>query len=237
MANRSHSSSATASSRAAEAVVDPPAHQQPADHQHEQLHRGVGEVRPAAAERYGDAADRHGAEPVGDAALGVLGDRGHGRLDAEHHREREHAGQQVVQVVPAARHLDRAAEQVAEDEQQHQRERDPEDRRPRLADPVLQVAQGHDPALAQGGDHRVPPVLSTAVVGRSGAGRPRRASAGAGARRRPRCPARVDGPDGVQQRSGPAGGTRLDGHLARLRVRGAAQQVGEGAGVAVDLGR
>ena len=72
--------------------------------------------------------------------------------------EREHPGQQVGQVVAAAGQLDRAAEQVAEDQQQHDRERDPEDRPPGLALPVLEVAQGDRPSCGA--------ATAVAVIGR-----------------------------------------------------------------------
>ena len=84
-----------------------PPDQQAARHQHEQLDGRVGQVGAGAAERHRDAADRQRAEAVGDALLRVVGDRAHRRLEAEQHREREHPGHQVGQVVAAAGQRDR----------------------------------------------------------------------------------------------------------------------------------
>ena len=147
-----------------------PPDQQAARHQHEQLDGRVGQVGPGAAERHRDAADRQRAEAVGHALLGVVGDRRHRPLEAEHHGEGEHPGHQVRQVVTAAGQLDRTAEEIAEDEHQHDREGDPEQRRPGLTLPVLQVAEHDDPALSQGAGrvHRRPPsVVRSEVAGRS----------------------------------------------------------------------
>ena len=65
---------------------------------------------------------RHRAEAIHDAALDVGGDDGHRVADPERHGHGEEAGHQEVAVVAAARDDHAAAEDVAEQQHEHDRE-------------------------------------------------------------------------------------------------------------------
>ena len=121
------------------------------------------------------------------------------------HRQGEHAGHEELEVARRRRHRHRAAEQVAEHQHDQHREEQAEHQRARLADPVRQVAAGDGPGVGQGPAQpldRRPGMGGSArsrscrhlrsLVGRlgrcrSGAGTPRRGSAGAARCPRPRC--------------------------------------------------
>ena len=130
-------------------AVDPPADDQPADHQHGELQRRVGEVGGGPAEGtatllIGSDRNRSVTPFFESSVIAPIVVSMPNIIDSANI-----PGSRYGQVVAAARQLDGAAEEVAEDQQQHDRERDPEDRCPRLALPVLEVAQGDHPAVAE----------------------------------------------------------------------------------------
>ncbi len=141
-----------------------PADEQAAEHEHREAEGRRTEVGDRAAECHRGAPDRQRPEAVGDAALRVFGHRGHGRFEAEEHREREHAGQQEGDVVAAAGDLDRPAEEEPEHQDEHDVEREAEHDAPGLAHLVQRVAPRDEQALAQ----RVG--ATVAQVGRRGDG-------------------------------------------------------------------
>ena len=171
--------------------------------------------------------------------------------DAEGHRLGEHAGHQELPVVAAARDDDAAAEHVGEEQHEDDREDQPPDDHLRLAHPAAPCRAGRrasrrgraagDDAPGRGRDRRAPCTCAVTPapprVGCSAgsgsarwpvsAGTRRRASAGAGRCRPPRCRRR---PAPARPRSAPA--TRsLDRRADPARL---AIDVGLGAG---DRGR
>ena len=134
---------------------------------------------------HGRGCHRHRAEPVGDAPRGVGGDRDHGGLQPEEHRHREHPRHQELEVVPAAGHRHRAAEQVAE----HQHHRAPGTAGRASSVPGL-ATQWSGRAGSRSSRRRRPNASRDHAVGRtvmrsltsrrSGGGTPRRAWGGAG---------------------------------------------------------
>ena len=172
-----------------------------ADH-HGQPERGVEHVRAGPAQQHGCRRHRHRPEAIGDALVRVLGHRDHRLAGPEGHRHDEHAGHQELDVGTAAGHGHRPAEEEREQDDQHDAEAQPGDDLGRLSTPELQAAQGEgpgvgqEPAQAAAGDRRewsassrwscrhllvgrpAAPGRRWRCRGRSGAGMPRRASAG-----------------------------------------------------------
>ena len=85
--------------------------------------------------------------------------RVHRVADAEGHRHHEHPGQQELHVAAAARDDHRATEQQSVEGNQHDQERRAADHGQRLADPVVDAAQGQRPGVghhpAQPGQRRI----------------------------------------------------------------------------------
>jgi hypothetical protein len=86
-------------------------------------------------------ADVHRAQPVDDPAAHVLADGHGGRRRAEAGAQQDHAGDDVRDVVGAG--LDRAAEQVDEDQHQQHRQQQRGQERVDLAHREPDAAPGH----------------------------------------------------------------------------------------------
>ncbi len=78
-------------------------------------------VSDQAARQDGRPGHRHRAEPVDDALLEFLGERDGRAEGGERGRLGDDAGHQEVHIVDVARHADRAAEDVAEQQHEHDR--------------------------------------------------------------------------------------------------------------------
>ena len=117
-------------------------------------------VRPTStAERR----HRQRPEPVDQALLQVVGEARPGDRAPEDHRLREDPGQQELRVADVARHVDRAAEHVAEQQHEHDRRQRREDDQVGHPLDLDQVAPGDRQAV---GDGRRPARSSGAPCGR-----------------------------------------------------------------------
>ena len=118
-----------------------------ADRRHQRDDQDVAhEVGQRAAYQHRRARHRHRAEAIDDAALEVLGQADRRLRRAERDRLHEDARQQEVDVIDSGgqRAPHRAAEDVREQQHEHDRLDRREDEQLRLADEVAQVAARHD---------------------------------------------------------------------------------------------
>ena len=104
----------------------------------------------AAAGHQRRAGHRHRPEPVDHAAVDVGGDARRGGAEAVQHGHHEDAGQQELPVVAARRHRHAAAEDVPEDQHEHDRQREVDDHLLGRPDHVGEVAPGHRPGVRDG---------------------------------------------------------------------------------------
>src|SRR5262249_31775225 len=102
-----------------------------------------------AAERNRRACHGHGPEPVHDTLGDVPGDHQRARQQAEDGGHREQARYQVFAVAASARHLDRAAEHVAEQHHHHDGEDQGAAQRAGLVPDMADLTPGTRPAVTQ----------------------------------------------------------------------------------------
>ncbi len=95
------------------------------------------------------AEDRHGAEPVDDAAAHVGGDGDRGRAGAEAGAQHDEAGHHVIGVAAVAG-VDRAAEDVHEQQHEHDGQHQGREEGLGVAERAAHAARDHHLGVAEG---------------------------------------------------------------------------------------
>ena len=129
--------------------MDPPLHQKPSRHEHDQDPGAVDDIRDRAPAHHGGARHRQRAEAVEDALVQVVGHAdGRGRR-GERDRLSEDAREQVLAVGAATGQRDRSAEHEREEQHEHHRLEDREDRQLGNTRDPPQIALGDDQTVTQ----------------------------------------------------------------------------------------
>ena len=135
--------------RVAESLVPSPTHHETASDHHDQSGRGVQHIGRVPANDDRGLRHRQGPEPVRDSLIGVGVHGDHRLADPEGHGLREETRHQKVDVAAPFGSDHSAAEHIAEEQDEDDRENQTGDDLSRLMGPVRQIPVGDRPAVFQ----------------------------------------------------------------------------------------